>query len=254
MPYWNIARPMKTALVLSAGGMFGAWQAGAWKALAARFDPHIVVGASAGALNGWAIAGGVPPEELAGQWLAPAAAALAAFHPTWRSVFDSRALHRRIEALWSSYRPQRGIGVVAVELPRLRPRLFRDGEIGPRHLAASCAVLFAYEQIRIGGKFYTDGGLLGALPLWAAAEMGAGRIIALNAFPRNPSRLVRGAVSGLRAFAPPPLALPSSTEVFMLAPSEPLGPLRDAMFWRREAIERWIALGERDGGRLGSRL
>ena len=45
-----------TALVLSAGGMFGAYQAGAWKALAPELSPDLVVGTSAGSLNGWAIA------------------------------------------------------------------------------------------------------------------------------------------------------------------------------------------------------
>lgn len=238
---------MKTALVLSAGGMFGAWQAGAWKSLAPRFTPDVVVGASAGALNAWAIAGGIPPAELARQWLDPGTAALAAFRPTWRGALDSRALRRRIEVIWSACRPGREIGVVAVELPRLKPRLFRNEEIGPRHLAASCAVLLLYEQVRIGGKLYTDGGLLGTLPLWAAAAMGARRIVALNAFPRNPSRVVRGAVRALRAFAPPPPPAPSGPDVFVLQPSEPLGSLRDVMFWRGAAIERWIALGERDG-------
>ncbi|MGH9659904.1 MAG: patatin-like phospholipase family protein, partial [Bryobacteraceae bacterium] len=76
----------KTALVLSGGGLFGAYQAGAWKALAARFPPDLVVGASAGALNAWCIAGGCTPDELIAQWLDPAAGSLL-FHP--------RALERR---------------------------------------------------------------------------------------------------------------------------------------------------------------
>src|ERR1035438_5321759 len=55
---------MPCALVLSAGGMFGAYQAGAWNVLSRRFQPDLVVGASVGALNGWAIAGGCSPAEL----------------------------------------------------------------------------------------------------------------------------------------------------------------------------------------------
>ena len=55
---------MPCALVLSAGGMFGAYQAGAWNVLSQRFQPDMVVGTSVGALNGWAIAGGCPPDEL----------------------------------------------------------------------------------------------------------------------------------------------------------------------------------------------
>ena len=56
------------ALVLSAGGMFGAWQAGAWKAIASCFEPELVVGASVGSLNGWAIASGCSPEDLVAEW------------------------------------------------------------------------------------------------------------------------------------------------------------------------------------------
>ena len=41
-----------TALVLSAGGMYGAYQAGAWRVLAERFQPDLIVGASIGAVNG----------------------------------------------------------------------------------------------------------------------------------------------------------------------------------------------------------
>src|SRR2546427_8151414 len=41
----------KTALVLSGGGMFGAYQAGVWKALSHELSPDIVVGASVGALD-----------------------------------------------------------------------------------------------------------------------------------------------------------------------------------------------------------
>jgi len=57
------------ALVLSAGGMFGAYQVGAWKVLADVFQPDLIVGASIGAVNGWAIAAGCPPDELIERWL-----------------------------------------------------------------------------------------------------------------------------------------------------------------------------------------
>ncbi len=34
--------------------------------------------------------------------------------------------------------------------------------------------------VRIDGKLCADGGLLGALPVWAVARMGATRIVAIN--------------------------------------------------------------------------
>src|SRR6185436_480327 len=50
--------PRRTALVLSGGGMFGAYQAGVWAALHHSIQLDMVVGASIGCLNGWLIAGG----------------------------------------------------------------------------------------------------------------------------------------------------------------------------------------------------
>src|SRR5438067_1634307 len=59
----------KTALVLSAGGMFGAYQAGVWDRLCEVIRPDIVVGASVGCLNGWLIAAGGTGRELTDRWL-----------------------------------------------------------------------------------------------------------------------------------------------------------------------------------------
>ena len=43
----------KTALVLSAGGSFGAYQVGVWKELEKFFRPDIVIGTSIGAVLGY---------------------------------------------------------------------------------------------------------------------------------------------------------------------------------------------------------
>ncbi|MGC9972281.1 MAG: patatin-like phospholipase family protein [Bryobacteraceae bacterium] len=238
--------------MLSAGGMFGAYQAGVWKALSGRFHPEIVVGASVGALNAWAIAGGVAPGELIEHWLAPECASLATFRlmqPPWLGVFDARPLHAHIRRLWETYLPRVDIGVVATGIPRFRPRLFRGPEIGWLHLAASCAVLLCYPQVRIEGRVYSDGGLLGALPVWAAARMGATRIVAVNVLARAPSRLAGWAVRGFRTLAPGLPATPAEVKVCTISPSRPMGRLRDTVFWRREAVERWIEMGEEDAMR-----
>src|ERR1017187_6900392 len=47
-----------TALVLSAGGLWAAWEVGAWSVLRERFRSDLIVGASAGAWNGWPEPGG----------------------------------------------------------------------------------------------------------------------------------------------------------------------------------------------------
>jgi NTE family protein len=237
----------KKALVLSAGGAFAAYQAGAWEVLSARFSPDVVVGASAGALNAWAVAGGATPSELTELWLDPACAgAFTIRRRPGLGVFDPAPLHTRIEALWKAYRPRMQVGIVAVELRSLRPRLFRNGEITWRHLAASCALPFGYPPVRLGGKLHVDGGLLDALPLWAAAEMGATQIVAIDVFDRAPSSPLRAVVRGFRVVMPRPPSVPAGIETRLIVPSENLGSSRKAVFWDPAAVERWIALGRAD--------
>jgi NTE family protein len=245
----------KKALALSAGGAFAAYQAGAWEVLSARFSADIVVGASAGALNAWAVAGGAHPSELVGLWLDPSCAGLAAIRGPrlpWHGVFDPAPLHARIEALWKAYRPRVDVGIVAVELPSLRPRLFRNAEITWQHLAASCAVPLGYPPIRLGTELYVDGGLLGALPLWGASEMGAGQIVAIDVFDRAPASPLRAITRACRIVLPRPPQPPGSVEVRLIVPSENLGPVRKAVFWDPVAVRRWIALGRADAERAAS--
>ena len=166
--------PEKTALVLSAGGMFGAYQAGAWRELSTRFQPDIVVGTSVGALNGWAIAGGCPPDELircwsdqsSGAFLAlaspsPAVARVSSMTPVSPVAFRSSfpLLRRGFRSAWS-----------LTDALRLRPRLVRSEEITWQHLAAACAIPLGLPPVRIDGRWYTDGGVLDV-----AAALGGGR-------------------------------------------------------------------------------
>src|SRR5262249_33084656 len=118
---------MKTALGLSGGGMFGASQAGAWKALSRRCSPGSVFGASVGALNGWYIASGASAEELERQWLDPAAGDILMYRPRrsrWRGLVDPRPLEARVKQMMSERQPRVPFGVVLTQLPRMRPKLF----------------------------------------------------------------------------------------------------------------------------------
>ena len=67
--------------------MFGAYQAGAYRAIAELAPPDIVVGASVGALNGWSIAGGCTPDHLIERWLHPSAGDALKLFPNhgWRN-------------------------------------------------------------------------------------------------------------------------------------------------------------------------
>jgi predicted acylesterase/phospholipase RssA len=222
---------MPTALVLSAGGMFAAWEIGVWNILRDRLTPDLIVGASAGAWNGWAIAGGASPDELVREWL----------HPSTATYMRRAPLYEKARHLAERYQPRVPFGLTIVEVPRLRSHIVRGPEIGWRHLAATCSIPVVFPPVRIRGKLYVDGGFLGALPLWAAEEMGATRAIALNCLTTWPFRALRAVIR--------PRQPGASLEVIRLQPSAPLGSLRDTFHWSAAGIKRSIALGELDGKR-----
>jgi len=221
------------ALVLSGGGLFGAWQAGAWSVLADRIAPDLIVGASVGSLNGYLIASGATPEELAARWLDPS---LARFGD----------LASNIRRMMAHYTPRIPFAITATELPRMKPRIFRDSEITWQHLAASCALPLALPQIRIGRRWYSDGGLLGALPAWAAAELGAKHIIGLQALPQPASWWLGQATHAFRAVAGHNPEVPAGIEVVEIRPRGSLGSVRDTIVWKRDNIERWLVQGAED--------
>lgn len=230
-----------TALVLSAGGMYAAWEVGVWKALCGRVPVDLVVGASAGAWNGWAIAGGAGGDELEREWLDPAIGRILAWGPHSTGVFRPEALYRKSRDLCARYRPRIPFALTMTEVPRLRVCLVPGSDIAWQHLAASCSIPFGFPPVRIGGKYYVDGGFRGALPLWAAEAMGATRAIAVNSLTGWPFRAAHSLFRQRRASP--------ALEVIRIEPSLPLGRLRDALVWSRPVIRRWLALGEADGMR-----
>jgi len=240
------------ALVLSAGGMLGAWQAGVWKGLEGVFRPEMVVGASVGALNGWMIACGHPGAELVRRWLELDGFA----RLQWRiprspleGFMEPDRAEELIQSVYEAGQARVPIGVVATELATLRPRVFRTEELTWRHLAASCAVFGLMPQYRLNGRRFTDGGLLGALPLWAAAEMGARRIVAIHAQPVMPW-VIRGPLKALRAATGRRRGRPPWVGVTVIAPERKLGGLREMLCWNRENARAWLKEGEREGLRL----
>jgi len=231
-------KQVTTALVLSAGGLFAAWEAGAWKALAECVRPDVIVGASSGAWNGWLIAGGATPDELIREWHDPSIAA------TW--LFRPELLRRKAQDLWTRFQPQMPFGLTVVEVPHLHARLVRGPDVTWRHLAATCAIPGAFPSVSIANKQFVDGGLLGSLPLWAAEEMGATHAIALNCLTNLSFRVVRALLR--------PRGASPALEVKLIEPSETLGALRDTICWSHSNIERWIELGERDAKRAMSAI
>lgn len=213
--------------------MFGAWQAGAWRALSHSIEPDLVVGASVGALNGWAIAGGASPEQLIDFWMRPEIASFANLAGLIRDMTERFPLKTRYAA-------------VLTDLVRLKPVIVCDGDVTCEHLAASCAVPGVLPQVRIGGRWYSDGGLLNPLPVWAAVDLGATDIVAVHPIWPQPAFLIRPLVRGFVGVFGHHPQVPKGVRLETLS-APPLGSIYDAMHWKRENIERWIEQGYEAG-------
>ncbi len=219
----------KRALVLGGGGMFAAFQAGAWRELSRRFQPEAVVGASAGALNAWMIASGVSGEELCTMWSTLEQKAGLKWPRYWGDgILDTSGLEAFIGQLTERYRPKMRLGVTVCEGPRLANRVYWDEAVTVEHLLASCAVPGLLAAKRLEGGLSFDGGLRTVCPVWAAEEIGAEEIVVVNVWKHFAWRN-RGE---------------DGANVRRIEPEERLGSLRDSAVWERGRIERWIAQGE----------
>ena len=108
--------------------------------------------------------------------------------------------------------------------------------------------------MRIDGKRYLDGGLFEKLPIWAALQMGAKRIIAIDSLPKVGKWWLNAGINIAHAFKPLRKVTAPNLDLTIISPSEALGDANDAVFWKRENVERWIDLGMRDARRaLGAR-
>jgi predicted acylesterase/phospholipase RssA len=249
-------------------------------------QPDLIVGASVGSLNGYAIAGGATPQELAEFWLQPSSADFSKLPLTIRALMQRYPLEsasptpspdERHSSRDSSRLPKKGpdhsvppgktsipergpvvdravcplfqqappveYAVVLTDLLRLKPRIFSGPEITWRHLAASCAIPGVLRQYKIDGRWYSDGGLLNPLPVWAAVELGATHIVALHALPQIPSIVLRPFVTGFRRVAGHHPPLPPDIELTLISTGNAIGSMRDALRWKRENIERWLQMG-----------
>lgn len=235
--------------MLSAGGMYGAYQAGAWKVLADVFQPDLVVGASIGAVNGWAIAGGCGPEELIDRWLNLRQAQQYRWQAPksmFGGVLNSTPLQRVIEDLFAAFQPKTEFAMIATDLLKLRPRIFTAEEITWQHLAASIAIVGIFDQVRIEGRIYSDGGLLSALPVWAAAALGAEKIVAVNVLPEAPGLVARAFVRAMQTISPFRPVIPDKIELISIVPERLLGSPMESIYWKRENAENWIRQGQED--------
>jgi NTE family protein len=233
--------------------MFGAYQAGAWKVLAEIFQPDLIVGASIGAVNGWAIAGGCEPDELIRRWMNLEEAA----RYRWKvpagvfgGVLDSRPLQRAIRHIFESYQPRTEFAMVVTDLMRLRPRIVPGPEVTWQHLVATTAIVGIFDQIRLGGRLTSDGGLLSAVPLWAAAELGARKAVVIDVLPEPPGIVAKTFVGAMRMLSPFRAVVPPGIEVIRIAPPALLGRPLESLYWSHRNAAKWIVQGQADASRV----
>ncbi|HTS60578.1 MAG TPA: patatin-like phospholipase family protein [Candidatus Acidoferrales bacterium] len=219
-----------TALVLSAGGLWAAWEIGAWRVLRERFHPDLIVGASAGAFNGLAIAGGASPADLEREWLDSSMASVMRDRP--------KQMYEKARLLCDRYPPTSPFALTTVEVPSLRCHIVRGDELSWRHLAASASIPCVFPAVEIDGRRYVDGGFRAGLPLWAAEKLGVTYAVALNVLNTPLFRTLQATLWSKRPG--------KGLQVTRIEPSERLGSLYDALVWNPKNILRWIALGERD--------
>lgn len=221
--------------------MFAAWEVGVLKALRDELVPDLIVGASAGSWNAWALAGGGSVEDLEEEWRNPRTADLLQFHPHRWALVRPEPLYERAQELFARYCPQVPFGLTTVEVPSLRLHVIKGEQVTWRHLAAACSIPLCFPPVEIDGARYVDGGLRGAFPLWAAERLGATRAIGLNCLTNLPFRLMRFVMPSPRAS--------SALTVVRIEPPRPLGSLRDAVLWSPETVDRLIRQGVADGNR-----
>ena len=230
------------ALVLSAGGLWAAWEIGAWKVLSKTFRPDLIVGTSAGAWNGWAIAAGCSAEELARLWLDPDTAHIMCFGMHSTGFLQGGPMHAKSRELFERFKPRIPFALTTVELPWMRSCIVRDSQIRWEHLAATCSIPLAFPPVRIGEHLYVDGGFRAGLPLWAAEELGATGALALNVLNTAEFRVLQVLLWRKRTAG--------KLKVQCIEPSHRLGSLKQALTWNPNNIERWMAQGEEDAMRI----
>ena len=213
--------------------MYGAYQAGAWKVLSRHFQPDLVVGVSIGSLNAWVVASGAPPDVLERHWLE--GEELATYRLRWpasltHGVVDPANAYAVMQRMHRELQPQIPLAILARKGWTLRPVVFKDHDITWRHLAASCAIPGVFDLPNINGVTYADGGLIDPLPLFAARDLGASKILGINCMTWGGFGRV---------------------DAIQIKPAKRLGwTLADMLCWDRVRAERWIRLGEEDASRI----
>jgi NTE family protein len=250
------------ALVLSAGGAFGAYQIGVWRALEENgWRPDLIVGASIGAVNGFAISRGASAGDLLRIWRDEPLAIQQRARDEGRRTPPRVSLAKHTDlftswigqvfAQWSGSKSHHDLLVTMTAWPSCALREVRDREVECAHLVASCAVPTVMPPARIDGRIYIDGGTFCPLPLRAALRAGATEVVAVDVLAASPCKTIRWARvvgTSLRNFVRREETEPSREElagvrVQRVQPSRRLGNLDACFAWDPRQIETLAEAG-----------
>lgn len=182
-------------LVLSGGAVRGGAHVGVYKVLQeAGIEPDIVVGVSAGAIIGAAIAAGVDAEQLEDYALDQSWLTLARPSLNLRaSLFDLRGgerLLRKVLKLSSFAQLKRRFAAVACDITSGAQVVLTEGDVVEAVLASSSVPgLFAARTI--GDHVLVDGGLVNNLPTGIARSLGADTLVSVDLLELPSGRLAK---------------------------------------------------------------
>lgn len=249
----------RRALALSGGASFGAYQAGVLAALEqSEWQPHVAMGISIGAVNGWLLARGVSASEMRELWLElPGRIKLenARFSLPWRA--QAPLFRAWLDVVYHAFakRPPRfEMETILLEAPSWRAVRVPIHEAGRDHLLAACALPGVMSPVRIDGKTYLDHGPVRNMPLPELLESDPDDVIAVDLLAAHPlptfkraRRAATAATNWLRR-RPARQPLPAArTQIRVIGHPEPLGGVMESFRWTPEFAQRLYAKGLEDG-------
>jgi NTE family protein len=173
----------RLARVLAAGGPRGFAHVGVVRALKElSIEPDLIVGASVGALVGSAMAAGLPIDRIESLAFDFDFYRLARWAPGDGLKLDGSRIATMVRESLGVRRFEQlptPLAVVATDAQSQRPVVFNRGDLGWA-VQASCAIPGRFAPVRVRGREVVDADVSSPLPVKAARELGARKVIAVD--------------------------------------------------------------------------
>jgi predicted acylesterase/phospholipase RssA len=254
------------ALVLSGGASFGAYQAGAWRALDEQsWQPDVIIGVSIGCVNAYALSRGATNQEMTHLWRNLPGELGGEHHGTISPWKHLRLFRDWLDAIVERFRdrkPRCDMRAVLMEAPSLRFRMEDCHDQPRRYLEAACALPLILPPVRVDGRWLMDCGATRHLPLREALTLGATEVVAIDLLKHYPiplARFARKRILSVRDFIHGEHSEPSQRELdaismTVISHDEPLGSIPDAFRWNPDHVDELLVKGYNDAASALSSL